>query len=304
VKKGIQGFLAILALVLAVAVHAKTASEIFDTVSSGIVVIRTYDAKGNGLGLGSGVVTARKVIATNFHVIREATNIQVVHRGKGYLATVRHSDGDRDICTLTVTKIDAPPVLIGSTNRLKVGQRVYAIGAPQGLELTLSEGIISSLRPVDDGQYLQITTPISPGSSGGGLFDEGGRLIGLPTFYLSEGQQLNFAVPVEWISELPKRHKEAAKAPRTTTWDGKAFSTSEFSSRGTRCGETTFTLHMHGSQLNGTARHPSGTVFEVSGSVDADGSIHIGTATSRNADFVTFTGVLSGDTERRLFESQ
>jgi tetratricopeptide (TPR) repeat protein len=104
----------------------------------------------------------------------------------------------------------------GNTSRLKVGARVYAIGAPKGLELTLSEGIISSLREVDGGQYLQISAPISPGSSGGVMFDEEGQLIGLPTFYVAEGQQLNFAVPVEWITELPERHKKISEVAQTT----------------------------------------------------------------------------------------
>jgi S1-C subfamily serine protease len=99
----------------------------------------------------------------------------------------------------------APAVVIGSTKTLKVGAKVYAIGAPKGLELTLSDGIVSSLREVDGGQYIQTTAAISPGSSGGGLFDENGALVGLTTFYLAEGQNLNFAVPVEWVKELPKR---------------------------------------------------------------------------------------------------
>ncbi len=220
-QKGLQGFLVVVAFFLCDAgVHAKTASEVFDVVSSSIVVIRTYDAKGNDQGLGSGVMVAAGVIATNCHVIEGVAKIQVVYRRKEYPATLRHSDWDRDVCTLTVSGLQAQAVVTGTTGRLKVGAKVYAIGAPQGLELTLSEGIISSLRQVEGGQYLQISAPISPGSSGGGLFDEEGRLIGLPTFYLAEGQQLNFAVPVEWIVELPKRHKQLTDHAQTsfTTW--------------------------------------------------------------------------------------
>jgi tetratricopeptide (TPR) repeat protein len=219
VKKRMRGFLTIVFLLFAVAAHAKSASEIYDAVSSSIVVIRTYDANGKNLRLGSGVALASDLIATNCHVIEHAAKTQVVHRGKEYSATLRHSDWDRDICTLTVSGINAPAVVTGSTNRLKVGARVYAIGAPHGLELTLSEGIISSLRPVEGGRYLQISAPISSGSSGGGLFDENGQLIGLTTFYLAEGQQLNFAVPVEWISELAKRHKKTVKGAATSTID-------------------------------------------------------------------------------------
>ena len=223
-KSGMQGFLIVVIFLLAFDVQAKTASEVFDTVSASVVTVQTYDAKGKILSFGSGVVLSEGGVATNCHVLEGAVKVEVLRQTTKYPATLRHNDRDRDVCSLSVNWLTAPPVMIGSTSQLKVGARVYAIGAPKGLELTLSEGIISSLRPVDGGQYLQITAPISPGSSGGGLFDEEGRLIGLPTFYLTEGQQLNFAVPVEWISELPKRHTEATKASTTfTDWLNQAI---------------------------------------------------------------------------------
>ena len=225
-KGKVAAFFVIVALLLSFGdVHAKTASEVFDAVSSSVVVIRTYNSMGEDQGLGSGVVVAEGVVATNCHVIEDTAKIQVVYRRSNYPATLRHNDRDRDVCTLTVNALKAPAVVIGTTGSLKVGAKVYAVGAPQGLVLTLSEGIISSLRPVNGGQYLQISAPISPGSSGGGLFDDEAHLIGLPTFYLTEGQQLNFAVPVEWISELPKRHKKNMEATQTAyiDWLNKAL---------------------------------------------------------------------------------
>jgi len=167
--------------------------------------------------LGSGVVWEDGVVVTNCHVVKEAVTMQVEHQERKYPATLLQSDWDRDICSLSVDGLKGQAVTKGSTSRLKVGDKVYAVGAPQGLELTLSDGLISSLRPVAGGQYLQITAPISPGSSGGGLVDDEGRLIGLPTFYLTEGQQLNFAVPVEWVLELPKRNVAAPKIGQTTS---------------------------------------------------------------------------------------
>jgi len=91
---------------------------------------------------------------------------------------------------------------MGWTMKNRGNLKIFAIGAPKGLVLTLSEGIISGFREDKAGRYLQISAPISPGSSGGGLFDEQGRLIGMPTFYLADSQQLNFAVPVEWIKDV------------------------------------------------------------------------------------------------------
>ena len=80
---------------------------------------------------------------------------------------------------------------------VKVGERVYTIGTPKGLELTLAEGIVSSKRAADGTRYVQTSAPISPGSSGGGLFDAQGNLIGITTFMLKDSQNLNFAIAAE-----------------------------------------------------------------------------------------------------------
>jgi serine protease Do len=88
---------------------------------------------------------------------------------------------------------------------LAVGTKVYAIGAPQGLELSLSDGVVASLRPLGGSSLIQTTAAISAGSSGGGLFDSLGRLVGITTFQSRTGQNLNFAVPADWINLLPQR---------------------------------------------------------------------------------------------------
>jgi S1-C subfamily serine protease len=123
-------------------VQAKTASEVFKSVSLSVVVILTLDAGGKVTGLGSGAVLPDSPIATNFHVVKDAVTIKVNYQKKEYPATLRHSDWDRDVCTLVVNWPKAPVVEVGTTKRLTVGARVYAIGTPQGLDLTLSEGII------------------------------------------------------------------------------------------------------------------------------------------------------------------
>jgi tetratricopeptide (TPR) repeat protein len=115
---------------------------------------------------------------------------------------------------LTVPDLKSAPVAFGTASNLRVGQHVHAIGAPKGLEQTMSEGLISSLRPYEGSQYIQTSAAISPGSSGGGLFDDQGRLVGITTFQFIEGQNLNFALPVDWIGELPKRSQATTAAPK------------------------------------------------------------------------------------------
>ena len=91
------------------------------------------------------------------------------------------------------------PVNVALSSAVATGERVYAIGAPEGLELTFSEGVVSSLRETEGAHIIQTSAPTSPGSSGGGLFDAQGSLVGITTFQLKEGQSLNFALPGEWV---------------------------------------------------------------------------------------------------------
>src|SRR5208337_164491 len=127
-----------------------------------------------------------------------------VGRGKQAIpATLKAGNPEVDLGLLTAPGLEAEPARLGWAGELKVGESVYAVGAPQGLELSLSEGIVSQLRGGPP-PLIQTTVAISPGSSGGGLFNAAGELVGIITFYLKEGQNLNFALPVEWIGEVAK----------------------------------------------------------------------------------------------------
>lgn len=182
--------------------HAKTASEVYEQVAGSTVIVRSYNALGKPLALGSGVVLPGGNIVTNCHVIKNSARLIVRSGSKEYAASLKFSNWERDACALSAPGLSANVVALGNTKNLKVGARVFAIGAPEGFELTLSEGIVSGLRELSGGRYIQTTAAISPGSSGGGLFDENGALVGLTTFYFLKGQSLNFALPVEWVKEL------------------------------------------------------------------------------------------------------
>ena len=199
-----------------------TASRVFAANSPSIVVVKAIDASDHALALGSGVVIAKDVVVSNCHVFTEngTESVSVFYRNKRFPAKLRYADPDHDLCSLTVSGLDAPPVKMRGTNALEVGEDAYAIGAPEGFELTLSSGIISSLRQVPGGTIIQMTTPISGGSSGGGLFDSEGRLIGITSYYAAKGQQLNFALPSEWIEALPKRGKPPGEVVRKQSKSG------------------------------------------------------------------------------------
>lgn len=187
--------------VLASPTQALNPTEIFSNVKSGIVVVVAMDAKGEPAAFGSGVYLPSGKIATNCHVLDGAEDVAVTYEKKTYPASLYGGDEDRDICLLSSPELKAKAVTLGRSATLNVGDQMFAIGAPKGLELTMSDGIVSALR----GGFppmIQTTAAISRGSSGGGLFDANGHLVGITTLYMDDAQNLNFAAPVEWIADI------------------------------------------------------------------------------------------------------
>ena len=201
---------------------ALTPAQVFDKVKDSVVVVKTLNAQGKVKGQGSGVLLPTGKIATNCHVVEGGASYQV---GRGKLlvsATLFAEDGDKDVCILDAKGIKGKPAQLGKAASLKVGVPVYAVGAPKGLELSLSDGIVAQLRGGPP-PFIQTTAAISPGSSGGGLFDGEGRLVGLTTLYIEGGQSLNFAMPVEWIGEVKLGRKTVADGRSQTEWFKRAI---------------------------------------------------------------------------------
>lgn len=197
----------------------RSAEEIFAEVSPSVARVNAQDASGRQTTIGSGVVVGRGAVVTNCHVVARASVVQVKVGKDTYTASVDVADEEFDLCRLGVPGLDAPAVAVGTVAGVRTGQRVYTIGAPQGLDLTISDGIVSSLREVAGGTVIQTTAPVSRGSSGGGLFDHSGQLVGIVTFQHRYGQNLNFAVPADWIGEMRTRSASAPQsepASRTT----------------------------------------------------------------------------------------
>lgn len=167
-------------------------------------------------GTGSGFLWDDKGhIVTNNHVIHEADEIEVkMQNGKSYDASVVGKDPDHDLAVLQINamNLNIPPLMIGSSNDLRVGQKVLAIGNPFGLDSTLTTGIISALgrtiqsmtkRYIHD--VIQTDAAINPGNSGGPLLDSFGRLIGVNTAIMSSSgtySGVGFAVPVDTVNRI------------------------------------------------------------------------------------------------------
>jgi len=210
-------FVALLLLALPLPALALTPSEVFEQVKDSVFVVKTFDAKGKQKGLGSAVLLPTGKIATNCHVVEDGARFEVGRNKQFSLATLYASDHDKDICLLDTKDTGGKPAQLGKAASLKVGVPVYAVGAPQGLELSLSDGIVSQLRGGKP-PMIQTTAAISPGSSGGGLFDGEARLVGFTTLYIDGGQNLNFAMPVEWLAEIKPDTKVARSERSQADW--------------------------------------------------------------------------------------
>jgi hypothetical protein len=190
---------------------ARSAEDVFADVAPSVARVNVMDAGGRVVATGSGVVIEPGVMLTSCHVATIGAKLSVKLGDAVLPAALQVADEVFDLCRLSVDGMRAPALTLAGVDTLRTGQRVYAIGAPQGLELTISEGIVSALRKVDDGTIIQTTAPISPGSSGGGLFDLSGRLVGIMTFQHRFGQNLNFALPADWIGQMRARRGSDAR---------------------------------------------------------------------------------------------
>lgn len=169
-----------------------------------MVTVRSF-AHGERIAEGSGFFVRRDgVIATNFHVIVDASNLKIeLDDGEIYdTVLVVSLDERRDLVLLKVPMADARPLKIGDDRDLDIAEKVYAIGSPLGFKSTFTDGILSGRTVTGGVSYLQVTAPISPGSSGGAILDKFGNVIGISTATIEGGQNLNFAIPARHIEGL------------------------------------------------------------------------------------------------------
>ena len=180
--------------------------ELVRRIKPSAVAIETFDAKGATLSRGSGFFISSDRVITNRHVIEKSSRVEIhLINGKKFTARgVLAIDGEGDLALL---QVDVPPnsaaplPLVQSAPQ--EGESIVVVGNPFGLEGSVSNGIVSAVREIPGyGKIIQITAPISPGSSGSPVVNMRGQVIGVATLQAAEGQSLNFAVPSARIAQL------------------------------------------------------------------------------------------------------
>lgn len=210
--------------------------ELVKRIKPSAVAIETFDARGNSLSRGSGFFVAADKIITNRHVIEKSARVEIhlmdgrKFPAKGVLAI----DGEGDLAILQVEVPPASAIPLPIVGKVpQEGESIVVIGNPFGLEGSVSNGIVSAVREISGyGKIIQITAPISPGSSGSPVVNMFGQVIGVATLQAAEGQSLNFAVPSERISQLKIGELQTFAALNSETQKNKRSSAERLYSQG------------------------------------------------------------------------
>jgi S1-C subfamily serine protease len=193
----------------------KTPAELFKETGPSVVTIFVFQKGGEGGGTGF-LVDREGIIATNHHVIEGASRVRIKFQNGAVFEDVEILDDVAavDLALLKINlsapvdagpRVDAPPLALGDSEAVVVGEHAVSIGNPLGLEHTLTDGLISSRRMYDGRPWIQFSAPISPGNSGGPLFNMRGEVIGISTATVTgfgRAQNLNLAVPVNELKKL------------------------------------------------------------------------------------------------------
>ncbi len=170
----------------------------------------------SGISQASGFFVSDNVVATNFHVIEHAARGYAKIVGgedkyaiEGYVAI----DEEMDVALLKIAAVGALYLSLGDDSQVEVGDKVYAVGNPRGIEGALSEGIVNSVQQKGNDRVFLLQAPISPGSSGGPVLNIKGEVIGIAVGFLEGGQNLNIAVPVSYLRPLMANMQPAKPLP-------------------------------------------------------------------------------------------
>jgi S1-C subfamily serine protease len=187
------------------------AKKIYSSSQDSVFLVYLNDSSGTPSALGSAFLVAPRLLVTNAHVADAGSPVLAVGPVRIPLKVLR-TDEKNDLALLSVdVDLTSKPLPLASA-AVSPGEQIFAIGNPEGLEKTISQGIISGLRKRGDRDLLQVTSPISHGSSGGPILNAKGEVVGVAVGMLEDGQNLNFAVPVAYVRAIIEQKADATTA--------------------------------------------------------------------------------------------
>jgi len=181
-------------LLLGAAMCSADFSQAFRQIDPAVVTITAGEKSGSGF-----IVSADGHVVTNRHVVEEDEDVQIVvklQNDEEVEAAIAHSSIERDLCVLKIERTNLPVVQFASSDKLESGQEIAAIGAPLGLEHSVTRGVISALaREIEGKTYIQLDAALNEGNSGGPLINEDAQVIGMAVMVAEEAENVGFAIP-------------------------------------------------------------------------------------------------------------
>ena len=183
-----------------------TAEEIYKLASPAVFYVEVFDDEGEVLKSGSGFfISSSGLAVTNYHVVVGATSAKITLDNGDVrdIAGVYDYAWKNDLVLIKINVTNVPYLECGDSSKIQTGATVYTLGSPLGLQASFSRGIVSqALREIEGAEYIQLDAPISSGSSGGALIDTTGKVVGVTCATAVGAQNINLAVPINFISSL------------------------------------------------------------------------------------------------------
>lgn len=234
-------------------------------------LVKVFDEQGGEIATGSAIAVADHLVVTNYHVLEWGVRALAVQEGTEYrVEGIKAFDSQLDLAILRINK-PVSPVTFGDTARLQVGDRVLAVGNPLGLEGSVSEGMVGGFRQFGNRKLIQSSASTSRGSSGGGLFDLRGGLVGITTLVSLDGSSIGLAIPVEEVTKLlasvgqvPRKVSDArlvglkGRVKTVTQFDAFTGPKGRYSKYDEQ-GQLVENTDLFGSELKFIVKNPSGT---------------------------------------------
>lgn len=183
---------------------AASPQTVFEQVAGQVRELEVLDAAGQVLAALSAVTIGEAQVVTQCDLVDGAAGLRLRAVASPLVARVAHADVRRNLCLLDIPGLPGPPAVL-ATVLPAAGARVLAVGNALGLGVGVSDGVVAAIREIGGERLIQHTAPVAPGSQGGGLFDDGGRLVGVIRYRKLAGQNVNFAAPAAWIAEIAER---------------------------------------------------------------------------------------------------
>jgi tetratricopeptide (TPR) repeat protein len=202
---------------------------VFAQASRSVLILEVLDKAGVTLSVHSAIAVARGQAVSTCNVLVGAPGVAIRVGERQFKATVKAQDSQRNLCLLDIPGLSAPAIRRPQAGESpSAGERVFAVSNALGLGVGVSEGVVSGIRTFGPNSYVQFSAPVSPGSEGGALVDDEGRLVGVIDYRHRDGQNVNFAAPEQWILEIEGRslanderrqlRESTARAAREKQW--------------------------------------------------------------------------------------